>query len=72
MSDFHVVVPGESYVYGVGKDEYGVYLPHSCDEWVITASGDSAEAVSGLEEFVRDAQAAMDELRNRIASGGAE
>lgn len=44
-----------------------VDLPHQCDEWEVASSTDPAEAVAEMEQFVSDAQAALEELRRRVA-----
>ena len=42
---------------------YTVRLPHQCDEWVIAESHDKAVAITQMETFIREANAALDKLR---------
>lgn len=47
------------------KDQWMVYLPHSCDEWVI-ALGKHHEAVAELERFIVQAKAALEALKKKV------
>lgn len=50
----------------VYKSRYGSYevsLPHQCDEWSITSTKNYKEAVEDLEDFIKDAQEALVELK---------
>jgi len=47
--------------YGDEDDSWWVYLPHSCDEWVIN-SGTKEECAKELAIFIREAQEALTKL----------
>ena len=62
--------PGETSVglFTLGPAEYSnhefvVHLPHMCDEWIITDNPVKADAIRDMEQFVADAQIALDQLR---------
>ena len=42
---------------------YTVTLPHQCDSWVITETLSREDAVTEMEAFIREAQAALEKLR---------
>jgi hypothetical protein len=47
-------------------DRWQVSLPHQCDEWLITNRYENHDsAVRQLEQFVQEAQEALDALRGR-------
>ena len=51
-------------------DEWRVYLPHQCSSWDIAGTGygepePHAAAVAELEQFIVEAQAALEALRDR-------
>lgn len=52
---------------------WSVSLPHQCDEWDIAAGPNGmciphAEAVARLEQFIKEAQEALDKLRRKEAT----
>lgn len=42
---------------------YTVRLPHQCDAWEITEERDRDAAIEVMETFIREAQAALEKLR---------
>lgn len=55
-----------------GETMFRVFLPHQCDDWEITGNGDlkydtveytREQAIADLEEFITEAQAALETLR---------
>lgn len=46
----------------VDDREYAVWLPHSCDEWVVAACVDRDEAVRQVDRFIAELRRARDEL----------
>jgi len=54
-------------------DRWSVSLPHQCDDWEIVGGWDGyvehSEAVSALEDFIAQAQAALDNLKARQDQG---
>lgn len=63
---------GGEFEFEVGRDDYfgsgnsiyyTVRLPHQCDHWEITYTQDKAQAIAEMETFVREAQAALEALR---------
>lgn len=56
--DYH-----DLYVVGDGEGKnYVVYLPHSCDEWIITDEPDKEHAIEQMREFIQRAKNALEEL----------
>ena len=46
--------------------KFEVYLPHSCDQWSITGGyqgSNQDQAIIDLEDFIREAQRALEALR---------
>jgi hypothetical protein len=46
---------------------YTIRLPHQCDHWVIAESTDKELAIAQAEVFIREANAALDRLREATA-----
>lgn len=44
------------------RDQWAVYLPHSCDEWVIAAEADKFLCVGQLSRFIAALEKVRDEL----------
>lgn len=42
---------------------YTIRLPHQCEQWVIAESTDKDLAIAQAEVFIREANAALDKLR---------
>lgn len=51
-------------VFDDGKKQ--VFLPHSCDEWVIAYSrkGDKEEIIKEFERFIKEAQDLLEEIKS--------
>lgn len=65
MSEYGFTVrppnPDESYPLG-----WMVFLPHQCDWWEITkyeGADTKEEAIADMEQFIAEAQAALEELK---------
>lgn len=48
------------------KNQYVVYLPHSCDEWII-AAGTREEVITRVEAHIAQMVRALDEIRTHTA-----
>lgn len=49
-----------------GWEKWSVYLPHQCDDWQITDGYvNHAQAIKSLEDFISEAQDALEALRNK-------
>ena len=48
--------------YGIKNDNFEVSLPHSCDNWVISAGQRKDKVISDLKIFIEEAQQALKEL----------
>ncbi len=57
-------VPRYSFLTKSSAPTYCVYLPHSCDEWVITEEVSKENAISELEDFINQARIALDKLKS--------
>lgn len=58
-----VKTPGEHLDgYEADVDEWAVYLPHSCDEWVIAHDADKWLCVGQLSRFIAALEKVRDEL----------
>ena len=42
---------------------YIVYLPHKCDEWMITDNPNKKDAIKDLTLFIKEANEALDKLK---------
>jgi hypothetical protein len=67
--DVHIELAGEPGVI-TAKDGYAVYLPHSCDEWVIAASADPREVEAKVLGLIDQLYAAVDALKWGIRDAG--
>lgn len=53
--------PGD-WNYGIKYANYNVFLPHCCDEWVITNGQKKENVIADLKIFIEEAQEVLKEL----------